>query len=141
MTPFALGHLPRMGRWLVPVWAVGALSLSFPVNRLAPLEQGIALLAAMGVIAFVVAASVRGVVLLLTDMALVTEELAGRMARILAQEGLPPVAGRMWAWLLVCDPPEQTAAQLAEAVGASRGSISGMASARIAQTGRDAVNR
>lgn len=50
-----------------------------------------------------------------------------RMARILAAEGLPPVAGRMWAWLLVCDPPEQTAAQLAEAIAASRGSISGMA--------------
>jgi DNA-binding transcriptional regulator GbsR (MarR family) len=55
------------------------------------------------------------------------ERFVARMARILAQEGLPPVAGRMWAWLLVCDPPEQTAADLAEAIGASRGSISGMA--------------
>lgn len=55
------------------------------------------------------------------------ERFVDRMARILASEGLPPVAGRMWAWLLVCDPPEQTAAELAEAIGASRGSISGMA--------------
>ena len=55
------------------------------------------------------------------------DRFVDRMARILASEGLPPVAGRMWAWLLVCDPPEQTAAQLAEAIGASRGSISGMA--------------
>ncbi len=98
VTPFDLGHLPRMGSWLVPVWAVGALSLSFPVNRLGPFEQGVALLAAMGVIALVVAASVRGVVLLLTDMALVTEELAGRMARILA----PVVAFlAMYAMLVV----------------------------------------
>lgn len=55
------------------------------------------------------------------------ERFVDRMARILASEGLPPVAGRMWAWLLICDPPDQTAAQLAVAIGASRGSISGMA--------------
>jgi DNA-binding transcriptional regulator GbsR (MarR family) len=38
--------------------------------------------------------------------------------------GLPPVTGRVLAWLLVCDPPEQTAAELADALGASAGSIS-----------------
>ena len=37
------------------------------------------------------------------------------------------MAGRMWGWLLICDPPEQTAADLAEALQASRGSISGTA--------------
>ncbi len=55
------------------------------------------------------------------------DQFVDRLAGILAEEGLPPIAGRMWAWLLVCDPPEQTAAQLATAIGASRGSISGMA--------------
>ena len=35
------------------------------------------------------------------------------------------MAGRMWAWLLICDPPEQTAADLADALMASRGAISG----------------
>jgi DNA-binding transcriptional regulator GbsR (MarR family) len=55
------------------------------------------------------------------------ERFVDRMARILAAEGLPPVAGRLWAWLLVCDPAEQTAADLAEAIGASRGAISGAA--------------
>jgi len=55
------------------------------------------------------------------------DQFVDRMAGLLASEGLPPVAGRMWAWLLVCDPPEQTAAELAAAIGASRGSISGMA--------------
>ena len=81
--PFDLGHLPRMARWLIPVWLVGALSLTLPVNRLGVLDQSVAVIAAMAVIAAVVAASVRGVVLLLTDMALITEELAGRAARIL----------------------------------------------------------
>ena len=39
--------------------------------------------------------------------------------------GLPRMTGRVLAWLLVCDPPEQTAAQLADALDASKGSISG----------------
>src|SRR5436305_1551432 len=39
--------------------------------------------------------------------------------------GLPRMTGRVLGWLLVCDPPEQTAAQLADALGASKGSISG----------------
>jgi DNA-binding transcriptional regulator GbsR (MarR family) len=39
--------------------------------------------------------------------------------------GLPPMTGRVLAWLLVCEPEEQTAAQLAEALNASKGSISG----------------
>jgi hypothetical protein len=39
--------------------------------------------------------------------------------------GLPRMTGRVLAWLLVCDPPEQTAAQLAEALNASKGAISG----------------
>jgi hypothetical protein len=81
--PFDLGHLPRMARWLIPVWAVGAFALALPVNRLPVFDQGAALLAAMLVIAVVVAASVRGVVLLLTDMALITEELAQRAGRML----------------------------------------------------------
>ncbi|HWE12328.1 MAG TPA: hypothetical protein VG365_02395 [Solirubrobacteraceae bacterium] len=42
--------------------------------------------------------------------------------------GMPQMTGRVLGWLLVCDPPEQTAAQLAEALGASKGSISGATS-------------
>ena len=34
---------------------------------------------------------------------------------------MTPMAGRMWGWLLICEPPEQTAADLAEALQASRG--------------------
>jgi DNA-binding transcriptional regulator GbsR (MarR family) len=40
---------------------------------------------------------------------------------------MTPMAGRMWGWLLLCDPPEQTAADIADALGASRGAISGTA--------------
>ncbi len=40
--------------------------------------------------------------------------------------GLPRIAGRILGWLMVCDPPEQTASQLAEALEASKGSISTM---------------
>jgi len=39
--------------------------------------------------------------------------------------GLPPMTGRVFAWLLVCDPPEQTAAELQEELGASKGAING----------------
>jgi DNA-binding transcriptional regulator GbsR (MarR family) len=53
------------------------------------------------------------------------QQFLERWSAILAQEGLPPVAGRLWAWLLVCDPPDQTVEQIAHAIGASRGAISG----------------
>jgi DNA-binding transcriptional regulator GbsR (MarR family) len=48
------------------------------------------------------------------------------MARVLGA-GMPPMAGRMWAYLAICEPPEQTAAEIAERLHASRGSVSGMA--------------
>jgi len=60
------------------------------------------------------------------------EHLVESMARMLANGGLPLAAARMWAYLLVCEPPEQTAADLAEILDASRGSISG--SARLLET-------
>jgi DNA-binding transcriptional regulator GbsR (MarR family) len=41
------------------------------------------------------------------------------------QLGLPRMAGRILGYLLLSDPPEQTAAQLTEALTASAGSISG----------------
>ncbi len=49
------------------------------------------------------------------------------MGQFLASLGMTPMAGRMWGWLLICDPPEQTAAEIAEALHASRGAISGTA--------------
>ena len=51
---------------------------------------------------------------------------ADQLGLFLETLGLPPMAGRVWGWLLVCDPPLQTAAELARSLGASRGSISTM---------------
>jgi DNA-binding transcriptional regulator GbsR (MarR family) len=54
-------------------------------------------------------------------------EFVEEMGQSLASYGMTPMAGRMWGWLLICDPPEQTAADIAEALHASRGAISGTA--------------
>jgi DNA-binding transcriptional regulator GbsR (MarR family) len=40
------------------------------------------------------------------------------------RQGLFRMAGRVIGWLLICDPPEQTFAQIAEVLQASKGSIS-----------------
>ena len=39
------------------------------------------------------------------------------------QYGLPPITGRIFGWLMVCDPPEQSGGEIAAAIGASRASI------------------
>src|SRR5712692_9981760 len=48
------------------------------------------------------------------------------MAVTFEADGLPRMAGRIFAFLLVCRPPEQTAASLAHELDASGGSISTM---------------
>jgi DNA-binding transcriptional ArsR family regulator len=55
------------------------------------------------------------------------ERFVEGMGQWMESHGLPRMAGRMYAWLLICEPPEQTAAELAEALQASRGAISGSA--------------
>lgn len=47
-------------------------------------------------------------------------------ALFLESIGLPRMAGRILAWLLICDPPEQTMPQIAERLQASKSSISTM---------------
>lgn len=49
------------------------------------------------------------------------------MGQFLASLGMTPMSGRMWGWLLICEPTEQTAADISEALHASRGAISGTA--------------
>jgi DNA-binding transcriptional regulator GbsR (MarR family) len=46
------------------------------------------------------------------------------VGHFLEHSGLTRMAGRMLGWLLICDPPHQTMPQIAEAVQASKGSIS-----------------
>ncbi|MFI7423651.1 GbsR/MarR family transcriptional regulator [Nonomuraea sp. NPDC049684] len=47
-----------------------------------------------------------------------------RVADFVSEEwGLAPITGRVLGWLMVCDPPAQTASDLADAIGASRASL------------------
>jgi DNA-binding MarR family transcriptional regulator len=49
---------------------------------------------------------------------------ADQVGRYFTQRyGMAPVTGRVLGWLMICDPPEQTPAALAETLGASRSSI------------------
>ncbi len=36
---------------------------------------------------------------------------------------MPPITGRILGWLMTCDPAEQSATEIAEAIGASRASL------------------
>lgn len=53
-------------------------------------------------------------------------EFVERVALTYERGGLPRIAGRILGWLLICDPPAQTAGELGAALGASKGSISTM---------------
>ncbi|EHR58954.1 GbsR/MarR family transcriptional regulator [Saccharomonospora cyanea] len=50
-------------------------------------------------------------------------EWAEQVSMYLARDGVPPIAGRVLGWLMVCDPPEQSAGQISAAIGASRASL------------------
>lgn len=49
------------------------------------------------------------------------------MGQFLGSLGMTPMSGRMWGYLLICETAEQTAADIATALHASRGAISGTA--------------
>ncbi|GAA2264710.1 siderophore transport transcriptional regulator MmpR5 [Actinomadura luteofluorescens] len=47
-----------------------------------------------------------------------------RVAAFCVEEwGLPPITGRILGWLMICDPAEQSAGQIAEVIQASRASL------------------
>ena len=77
-----LEHLPRITGWLLGALAVGAASFALPRLDLDPLQPGIALLAAMAVITLFVVASVRDVILVMIDIAMVFEGVAARLDRL-----------------------------------------------------------
>ncbi len=93
----SLDLLPYAARWLAGVSAVGLVCFALPVNRLAPEWQALTLMVAMAAIGGVAAYSVRDVVRLLVDVALIMEELGSR-ARHLA---VPIVAFLLMYALLV----------------------------------------
>jgi DNA-binding transcriptional regulator GbsR (MarR family) len=49
---------------------------------------------------------------------------ADEMGLLLNAQGFPRIAGRVWGWLLVCDPPEQSLTDLTEALDISKASAS-----------------
>ncbi|MEV4362237.1 GbsR/MarR family transcriptional regulator [Nonomuraea sp. NPDC051941] len=51
-------------------------------------------------------------------------EWVERVAAFVSEEwGLAPITGRVLGWLMACDPPAQTASDIADAIGASRASL------------------
>ena len=77
-----LRSLPRLSRWLLGAFAVGAASFALPEMELDPPAQGIALLVAMAIVTLFVMASVRDVVLMMIDVAMVFEGVATRLDRL-----------------------------------------------------------
>ena len=59
-----------------------------------------------------------------TDRPAMSEWIERMAAHFEATEGMPLIAGRIVAFLLICDPPERTAAELSHALSASTGSVS-----------------
>jgi len=53
-------------------------------------------------------------------------EWVEQVSMLLEQDGLPRMAGRIFGWLVVCDPPEQSMEDLAAAVQGSKASMSTM---------------
>ncbi|HET7883084.1 MAG TPA: potassium channel family protein [Acetobacteraceae bacterium] len=77
-----LEHLPRVTGWLIGALAVGAASFALPRLELAPQQQGIALLCAMALITLFVIVSVRDVILVMIDIAMVFEGVAARLDQL-----------------------------------------------------------
>ena len=51
-------------------------------------------------------------------------EFADQVGRFFARQyGMPPATGRVAGWLLICDPPAQTAGEIAEALQMSRSAV------------------
>jgi DNA-binding Lrp family transcriptional regulator len=51
-------------------------------------------------------------------------EFADLVGRFFARQyGMPPATGRVAGWLLICDPPAQTAAEIADALQMSRSAV------------------
>ncbi len=59
-------------------------------------------------------------------MPLEAREWIEQLSILLERDGLPRMAGRIFGWLLLCDPPEQSMEELAAAVQGSKASMSTM---------------
>jgi hypothetical protein len=77
-----LDSLSHSARWLIQSSLVGLLCFLLPVNRMDPLVQAAALVAAMAVISGIVAFAERDVVRLLVDVALIMHEISTRVRHL-----------------------------------------------------------
>jgi hypothetical protein len=77
-----LRHLPRITSGMLGILAAGVASFAIPRMALDPLQQGIALLAAMALVTLFVVTSVRDVILAMIDIAMVFEGVAARLDRL-----------------------------------------------------------
>jgi voltage-gated potassium channel len=75
-------RLPRLARWLPAAAIVGAASFVLPESRLDAAQQGQALVASMAVIALFIGFAARDLVVLLIDVAVVFESVAGRVGEL-----------------------------------------------------------
>jgi len=78
-----LEHLPRLSRWFLGTLLVGASSFLLPRLALEPVSLGLALIGYMAVIAVFVLLSVRDVVLVMMDVAMVFESVTARLDRLI----------------------------------------------------------
>jgi DNA-binding transcriptional LysR family regulator len=51
-------------------------------------------------------------------------QFAEEVGTVMSGMGTPTAFGKLMGWLLICDPPQQTSTQLAQALGLSKGSVS-----------------
>lgn len=60
----------------------------------------------------------------MTTMEPAEAEFADRIGLFFEAVGAPRTMGRIYGWLMICDPPEQSMTELASALGVSKASIS-----------------
>lgn len=92
-----LSELPRLSGWFLATMAVGVASFAVPYLTDDPFGKGLYLLAAMTLITFLIVVSIRDVVLVMVDIAMVFEMVARRLDRLL----MPMVAFLTFYALLV----------------------------------------
>ncbi|MQA87080.1 MAG: MarR family transcriptional regulator [Streptosporangiales bacterium] len=51
-------------------------------------------------------------------------EFVDRVGLFMEQLGAPRTMGRIWGWLMICDPPQQSLTELAATLGVSKASVS-----------------
>ncbi|MEJ0017004.1 MAG: potassium channel family protein [Acetobacteraceae bacterium] len=77
-----LEALPRLAGWLLGAMGVGAASFALPRFELDAQAQGLALIGAMALITLFIVVSVRDVILVIVDVAMVFEGVAARLDRL-----------------------------------------------------------